>query len=326
MSQCPQYTHLVVLPHLRVQNANAVSSPLTHGFPSMTAFLGLVWALERKAVAAGLEHLAFNAVGVVCHDWQELVTDGYVKALRLTRNPVDKDGSTAAIVEEGRIHLELSLVLAVYTDEWEQDRQTCDLQTLANLVAGMRIAGGIVVPATQSAGNRHRPWVADMRGDRWEGEFHRLRCRLLPGSTLVERADLIGQRLEQLRATSPQATRLDAWLSLSRNDRHYLPDGDNGKGRWVSSRSLQGGWIVPIPVGYGALSELYPAGSVRNARDQATPFRFVESLYSIGEWIGVHRLRRPQELLWWADSQPDSGHYRCRNGYPPDGHHAPPAV
>lgn len=326
MNQCPQYTHLVVLPHLRVQNANAVSSALTHGFPSMTAFLGLMWALERKAVAAGLEHLAFNAVGVVCHDWQEMVTDGYVKALRLTRNPVDKDGSTAAIVEEGRIHLELSLVLAVYTDEWEQDRQACDLQTLANLVAGMRIAGGTVVPATQSAGTRHRPWVADMRGDRWEGEFHRLRCRLLPGSTLVERADLIGQRLEQLRATSPQATRLDAWLSLSRNDRHYLPDADNGKGLWVSSRSLQGGWIVPIPVGYGALSELYPAGRVRNARDQATPFRFVESLYSIGEWIGAHRLRRPEELLWWADSQPDSGLYRCRNGYPPDGHPTPPAV
>jgi len=335
MNQCPQYTHLVVLPHLRVQNANAVSSALTHGFPSMTAFLGLMWALERKAVAAGLEHLAFNAVGVVRHDWQEMVTDGYVKALRLTRNPkalrltrnpADKDGSTAAIVEEGRIHLELSLVFAVHTDEWEPEQQTADLRTLAHLVADMRIAGGTVVPAALDTGNSYRSWIADMRGDRWEGEFRRLRCRLLPGSTLVERTELIGQRLEQLRAISPQATRLDAWLSLARNDWHYVPDADDGKGRWVSSRSLQGGWIVPIAVGYGALSELYPAGSVRNARDQTTPFRFVESLYSIGEWIGTHRLRHPDELLWWADSQPDSGLYRCRNGYPPDGHPTPPAV
>ena len=52
MSTCPDFTHLLVLPRLRVQNANAISSPLTHGFPSMTAFLGLMWALERKAVAA----------------------------------------------------------------------------------------------------------------------------------------------------------------------------------------------------------------------------------------------------------------------------------
>ena len=80
MSACPEFSHLLVLPRLRVQNANAVSSPLTHGFPSMTAFLGLMWALERRAAAAGIPHLAFNAVGVVCHDWQEQVTDGYVKA------------------------------------------------------------------------------------------------------------------------------------------------------------------------------------------------------------------------------------------------------
>ena len=31
------------LPHLRIQNANAISSPLTHGFPSITAFTGLMW-------------------------------------------------------------------------------------------------------------------------------------------------------------------------------------------------------------------------------------------------------------------------------------------
>ena len=48
MSQRPEFTHLLVLPRLRVQNANAISSPLPHGFPAMTAFLGLMWALERK--------------------------------------------------------------------------------------------------------------------------------------------------------------------------------------------------------------------------------------------------------------------------------------
>ena len=36
---------ILVLPHLRIQNANAIGSPLTHGFPSITAFTGLMWAL-----------------------------------------------------------------------------------------------------------------------------------------------------------------------------------------------------------------------------------------------------------------------------------------
>ena len=35
----------------------------------------------------------------------------------------------------------------------------------------------------------------------------------------------------------------------------------------------------------------------------------------IGEWIGPHRLQKPQDLLWYADSQPEQGLYRCRNDY-----------
>ncbi|MBS1209700.1 MAG: CRISPR-associated protein Csy2 family [Proteobacteria bacterium] len=72
---------------------------------------------------------------------------------------------------------------------------------------------------------------------------------------------------------------------------------------------------MPIPVGYGALSGLYPPGAVANARDATTPFRFVESLYSIGEWLAPHRLQSPQQLLWYADTDVEAGHYRVRNDY-----------
>ena len=61
---------ILVLPHLRIQNANAIASPLTHGFPSITAFTGLMWALERKLAQAGVP-LQLQGVGVVCHHHQE---------------------------------------------------------------------------------------------------------------------------------------------------------------------------------------------------------------------------------------------------------------
>jgi CRISPR-associated protein Csy2 len=315
MSARPTFTHLLVLPHLKVQNANAVSSPLTHGFPSITAFLGLMWALERKTRAAGLD-LEFGAVGVVCHDHQEQVTDeGFVKSFRLTRNPVGKDGSTAAIVEEGRIHLDLSLVLAANASAWDQVAQQRDLRTIAELLQGMRIAGGTLLPTTQTSA-RHRPWLADFTGnsDDQTNEFRKLRARLLPGTALVARDDLIDQRLQTLRASTPSATRLDAWLSLARINWHFDAGAENGKGSWRHDRAGLG-WVVPIPVGYAALGPLHDAGSVANARDASTPFRFVESLYSMGEWIGPHRLHSAQDLLWYADSQPDEGLYRCRNDY-----------
>lgn len=307
---CPEFTHLLVLPHLKVHNANAVSSPLTHGFPSITAFLGLMWALERKTRAAGME-LAFNATGVVCHNHEEQTTEGgFVKSFRLTRNPAGKDGGTAAIVEEGRIHLEVSLLLAVYAECWDENAQQRDLQTIADLLQGMRIAGGTLLPSTGPRSSRYRPWIANFTDDD-HNDFHKLRARLLPGSALVARDDLIDRRLQELQATAPQATRLDAWLSLSRINWHY----DSAKGAWQNDRGKGSGWVVPIPVGYGALGELHAAGSVAHARDADTPFRFVESLYSMGEWIGPHRLHSPQDLLWYADNRPDEGLYRCRNDY-----------
>lgn len=318
MKTCPTFTHLVVLPHLKVHNANAISSPLTHGFPSITAFLGLMWALERKTRAAGLE-LEFAAVGVVCHDHDEQTTDGgFVKSFRLTRNPIGKDGKTAAIVEEGRIQLDLTLLLAVHAEAWDYEARSRDLQTIAGLLQTMRIAGGSLLPTTGRVSSRHRPWIADFTGKPEDEarEFHKLRALVLPGSTLVARDDLVDVRLQMLQASAPDTTRLDAWLSLSRVNWHYDSDADNGKGAWQHDRKGLG-WIVPIPVGYGALGDLHPAGSVPNTRDATTPIRFVESLYSVGEWIGPHRLRRPQDLLWYADSHPAEGLYRCRNDYRP---------
>jgi len=317
MADCPSFDHLLVIPRLRVQNANAISSPLTHGFPSITAFLGLMWALERKVHAAGI-NLQFNAVGVVVHDYQEQITDGgFVGAFRLSRNPIDKDGGTAAIVEEGRIHLDLSLVFAV-NGELLGDTQTAETTAahVRELLGQMRIAGGSVI-SSKAPRRRQQPYVVAQTGDAGGQRelFNKLKLRLLPGFTLVERQDLLEPRLQNLAEKNPEATRLDAWLSLSRINWHP-PSSSDTDAQWQHDR--QGlGWVVPIPLGYGALSELQAPGSVANTRDNETSFRFVESVYGIGQWLSPHRLQHAQELLWYADSRPDEGLYRCRNDYRP---------
>ena len=89
---------LIVLPHLRVQNANAISGPLSWGFPSPTAFTGFVHALERQFAAQLPE--GFAGVGIVCHHFDPQVSQPAGKrhhVFCLSRNPVGKDGGASAL-------------------------------------------------------------------------------------------------------------------------------------------------------------------------------------------------------------------------------------
>lgn len=321
---------ILALPHRRVQNANAISSPLTWGFPAMTAFVGLMSALERRlGPDAGM---TLHAIGVVCHAFEAQVTDaGFTRAFHLTRNPVLHDGRSAAIVEEGRVHLDITLVFDVEI----ADRHLADVprQTLAQLVAetlaGMRLAGGSVMPPldgpARRAASRPRLELVPDDPEKARQQFRSLARRWLPGFALVSRDDLLVERLQALRGVDPAATALDAWLDLNRWNSHATkrPDAENGddkaKADWTTD--ARPGWIVPIPVGYSALTALQDPGTVRGARDMTTPFRFVESVWSIGQWISPHRLQTFDELVWAPDHDPDHpveyGLYRCVNAYRP---------
>lgn len=315
--------YLLEVPRLRIQNANAVSSPLTWGFPAMTAFTGLMYALERKLVERGVD-LAFDGVGVICHSHEaQAIRSGRTHGLHLTRNPVDRGGRTAAIVEEGRIHLDLTVVFAVDGDAARSDDagQTENLVGAAidEVLPGLRIAGGTIQPPAATAGRMSRARliaIEEGEEDRWR-QAKRLLRSWLPGFGLVLRDDLLLAHAAELRAQAPATDLLDAWLDLSRLNMVSTPEGADSEGaktRW--SRRGPRGWIVPIPVGYAALGPLHDAGTVYGARDESTPVRFVESVYSTGEWKSPHRLDSPADLLWYVvDRQAGDGLYRLGNRY-----------
>lgn len=103
---------------------------------------------------------------------------------------------------------------------------------------------------------------------------------------------------------TPQATLLDAWLDFaalkiaaaaSEDNPAPTPD-DPAQWRYVEKPAP--GFLVPLMTGYQRLSELYPAGKVANARDDKTPFAWVEAAYGIGEWCGLHRIKTLTDLFW----------------------------
>ena len=315
---------LLALPHLRVQNANAISSPLTWGFPAMSAFIGFMHALERRL--QGELDLIFNGVGVICHTHDvQISRAGYNKRFHLTRNPIDKTGATAAITEEGRMHMEISLVFDVEGSACKGDNAQRDeiAHRIYDVVHGMRIAGGSLLPRRPNQGRNHAPIIATLsdQEEQRAKQFRNLRRHWLPGFALVLREDRLEQRHAEMLAADQTTTRLDAWLDFSRLHHDCVQATDDagepvGKPFW-EIRSTPG-WTVPIPVGYSALSDEHAPGQVARARDERTPFRFVESLYSIGEWVGPHRLRRPESLLWYVDNDLEHGVYRLNNDYIPN--------
>src|ERR1700722_11508278 len=117
---------LLILPNLEVENANAIAG-FTHGFPAISNFLGFTHALSRKLKAS--HNLTLGGCAVVCHQHQiqayrDSKWEDYVYSL--TRNPLTKDGRPPGFIEEGRMHLKLTLVIECnfFTDDFTENKET----------------------------------------------------------------------------------------------------------------------------------------------------------------------------------------------------------
>ncbi|MGB2681409.1 MAG: type I-F CRISPR-associated protein Csy2 [Candidatus Competibacter sp.] len=316
---------LLILPRLQVQNANAISGPLTWGFPAPTAFTGFAHALERRLLAGspydfGELREGFGGVGIICHHFEPQISQPAGRRTRvfnLTRNPVGKDGIPMALVEEGRAHLEVTLLIVVKDYLMPRDGEEL-ARTAHHLAQGMRLAGGSILPAR--SGPRYQARWEGL-SDYLDGEggqreiFAKLRRRLLPGYALVQREDVLAERLAELREAQPSATVLEALLDLSRLNIEPVGPNPEKPDTVLWEVRKHAGWLVPLPCGYAGISLLYPPAEVENTRDGVTPFRFVECLYSLGQWIGPHRLEHLQQLLWYPVADLENGIYRCINHY-----------
>jgi CRISPR-associated protein Csy2 len=307
---------LLMLRHIQVENANAIAG-LTWGFPAISNFLGFVHALSRK-LPNDLE-LELSGCGVICHNrevqaYQPRGWGNYVFAL--TRNPLTKDAESPSFIEEGRMHMNVSLVIPILGDLDELDDPEDLRKLIQQLVFSQRLAGGTIT----SIGNieLHEP------PEDYEGlktfERRQLR-RLLPGFALVQRSDLLAEHIQSSIEQDPAFEPLDAWLDFAAlKYQAELPDGKENDSTNVMWRYLPkpgNGWLVPLSIGYRGISDLYEPGEVACARDTVTPFRFVESAYSIGEWLSPHRVTNLEQLVWRYRAEPEHSLYLCENSYQP---------
>lgn len=289
---------LLLLPHIKIQNANALSSPYTIGFPAMTAWLGAAHALQRKLVASGFDDLVFEKVGVVCHhiDLQTYKGRGdYVYSIIGTGNPLDKDGNRPAFIEEARCHLEVSLVIETTGISKDEEEDVMPL-LLKFLQAQLKMAGGEIVSASQPE------FIKVDQND--AQEFRKLSRKLMPGFALIERRELMLEAMQQGQDA------LEALLDyLSIKNRSEVDD--VGNVTWTSKRKTSG-WLVPIATGFQGISPVTEPGETLNQRDPTTRHRFAEAVVTLGEFVMPYRLRSLDELMWYYHYDQPNNLYLCQ--------------
>ncbi|MBU3148034.1 type I-F CRISPR-associated protein Csy2 [Acinetobacter baumannii] len=288
--------HFLLIPHLKLHNANAMSSPYTIGFPAMTAWLGAVHALQRKLQTKDCD-VALTKVAVSCHEFNLQTYKGqgdFVHSIIGTANPLDKDGSRPAFIEEARCHLEVSLLIEIENLGFKKREQL--LKIVPDLVSSMKFASGDVLSVQKCQ-------IIDFDEDEsHDKELRPILNKLMLGHVLIERRDLVVESMNQGRDA------LDAVLDYLKVTHSSAVD-ENGKVTWNSKRQTHG-WLVPIAIGFQGISEL---GQAKNQRDANTPHRFAESVLTLGELVMPYRIEHIDQLLWQYHVDLENNLYLCKN-------------
>jgi CRISPR-associated protein Csy2 len=303
----------IVFERISVQDANCVAG-FTYGFPSITHFLGFGHALSRKLFVS--QQLTLQDCAVICHQhqihaYQPKGYGDYVFAQ--SKNPPTtraKAKETPPIIEEGKMDMTVSLIMACPNLRVNQVQAKVLEQTIMNLAHQRRLAGG----AIQNIAAIHILTEDEQK------LLRILKRLLLPGFVLMDRSDLLASHYQALKQQQSDAELVDAWLDFSALKYHGKPklkEGeleptDKTEAEWVRMDKPAKGWLVPITNGYKAISNVYAAGEVVNARDATTPVCFVEASHSIGEWRSLHRIQQIADMLWHYHHEQDW--YLCRQG------------
>lgn len=290
----------LLIRHMKVHNANAMSSTLTIGVPAVTAWMGAVHALERKVRQQEIwNHIRFPGAGISFHQCSlqvyKGIGDSYYSIIG-TANPLRKKGAgfeRPPFIEEPRIHLDISLLVEVEGLDGDNDEKfpAC----IRRLLASMKMAGGDILNIGEISLR-----YADEDHPR---EEKKILASLMPGFVLIERADLIRQMTEK------GADSLQALLDYLKVTRTARRDDKGDITGWEYSRKGNG-WLVPISVGFKGI---YKLGKVKNQRDFSIPHQFVENAVTLGEFRMPYRFDHIDDILWHYEYDSKNSLYLCSN-------------
>ena len=289
-----QVAYYLLFDRIEVQAANAISSPITYGFPAITGFVGAVHALSRKIPTD--QEISLDGVLIASHGYQVQAFRPHDYAdyrFNQSRNSIKKNGKTASIIEEGKVNLTVSLLVEVKVSEQSfrklRDNPDNFTDDLKKRMLQQRIAGGSV-QNIQQVRLFTRSDVDDIK------------IALLPAFVLMDARNELIAITQELQQKNPQATALDALVDVA--TLHHEPEtNDKGNTNWTTQSVKTGrGWLVSIPVGFQGIAEPFEPGRLENCRNPEYSSRYTECIYSLGKWLFPYRLKELSGSFWRYDN------------------------
>ena len=179
-----------------------------------------------------------------------------------------------------------------------------------NTIFNMKIAGGDIINIKnieffEAKGNNIEEYKVNLKNKMY---------KFLPGFFLVNRTRYLEEHHKKMCQTNKDQDILDSFLDFCILKKQSIEENINEKEasetasikkiHWKNMAKPYSGFLVPLHIGYQSISKLLPEGSVKGARDYKTPFRYVESIYSIGEWKSPHKIDKLDNFndVFWTYS------------------------
>ncbi len=295
-------SNYLVLSQLNVQNANALSSSISIGVPSITAFLGATHKLQRYLNTNGFESVKISGTGIIVHDAQLRTFENFYKENSLieSRQPLKFDNKNRAwnsppYIPDPKINLVVSLICDIEDDDFAIYDEKAFLKNVDTaLSTEIRIAGGEILSPRIKGGKTVSSFLEAGRLNYFPGkdaqnhsDLRDIKRLLTPGYVLIERKDLLKKEMEE---GKDSVEALIDYLAVH----HDCNKTDEGTNEWTIKRKTTG-WLVPISVGYKGLTK---PEKVKNQRDDNYLHVFGENLITLGEYRIINSVKDFGEIIW----------------------------
>lgn len=296
----------ILISKISIEDANALSSPYSIGFPSMTAWLGAVHALQRNLREQGYDNICLPATAVSCHNidvrsHKEAGSSNHV--LFGKRFPNKKDGKGASFIVDATCDLNVSLLIEY--ENLSANRISNLLEDIERiLMFDMNLASGNVTSIQKL---EYLSFDEDLDEDEQLSPILR---KLMLGHVMIERRDLLQKYMDQGKDALDSI--LTVLTTTSTAQRIKIDTDENTEKIVWNTYNQEPGWIVPISIGFKGISPASKAINQRKENPNAEHV-FAESIVTLGQFVMPYRIDSLEQLLWRYNFDVKNKLYLCVN-------------